>query len=228
MFSRTEQILGKDTMERLIRQRVILFGVGGVGGWCAEALVRSGIIHLTIVDFDEVAVSNINRQVVATSLNVGRKKVEEMRQRLLSINPDADIVALDCRYDNETATSFNFDDYDFVIDAIDSVADKALLILNASRSRATLLSSMGAARKLNPSEVRDAEFWQVKGCPLARALRKRFKSIQQFPAKKFRVVYSDELSSDGGTLAPVVATFGMRLASLLLYRCHQESTSPTT
>ena len=228
MFTRTEQILGQATMQRLAEQRVILFGVGGVGGWCAEALVRSGIQHLTIVDFDEVAVSNINRQVVATSLNVGMKKVEEMRLRLLSINPEAEIIAIDCRYSEQTASEFCFNDYDFVIDAIDSVADKALLILNATRSSATLFSSMGAARKLDPSKVKDAEFWQAKGCPLARALRKRFKSLQQFPEKKFRVVYSDELSSDSGTLAPVVATFGMRLASLLLYRCHQVSTSPTT
>ena len=203
-------------MERLQQCRVILFGTGGVGGWCAEALVRTGIRRLTIVDFDEVALSNLNRQVVATSENIGKPKVEQMRKRLLAINPDADITALCMRYTEQTASQFCFDDYDYVIDAIDSVGDKALLILNATDSTATLFSSMGAARKLDPARVRVAEFWQAEGCPLARALRKRFKSQLQFPAKKFRVVYSDELSSDSGTLATVVATFGFRLASLVI------------
>ena len=140
-FSRVIPILGTDAFDRLQRQRVIIFGVGGVGGWCAETLVRTGVVHLTLVDFDVVAESNINRQVVATSRNTGLPKVEQLRERLLSINPNADITALNMRYDEQTAGGFDFNEYDYVIDAIDSVKDKALLLLRATASSATVFSS---------------------------------------------------------------------------------------
>lgn len=216
MFQRTEQLLGEDTLLRLQHTKVILFGVGGVGGWCAEALVRTGITHLTLVDFDIVAESNLNRQVVATADNIGQPKVNEMRKRLLAINPQADIIALNCRYSAETETDFCFDNYDYVIDAIDSVDSKALLLLKAAQSKATLFSSMGAGRKRSADPIRVTEFWKAKGCPLARALRERFRKTGQFPAKKFQVVYSEEISGTQGTLAHVVGTFGFRLAELLI------------
>lgn len=220
MFSRLLPLIGNDALLRLQQLRVLLFGVGGVGGWCAEALVRSGVTHLTIVDFDTVALSNLNRQVVATMPEVGRPKVEVMRERLLAINPEADIVAVNHRFTADDVLSekpfFDFNAYDYVVDAIDSVSDKAELILSVSSSSAILLSSMGAGRKMDPSKVSVAEFWKVQGCPLARALRHKFKDMNRFPAKKFRAVYSPEISGESGTLVTVVATFGFRLAAEIL------------
>ena len=208
--------------------KVIQFGIGGVGSWCTEALVRAGIDDLTIVDCDVVSASNINRQLIATTKTIGMAKVEVMKERLLDINPDARITAIKERYCAETADQFNLDEYDYVIDAIDSLADKALLILRACESEARLISSMGAAGKTNPQKVRVAEFWKVNVCPLARALRNRFKKAKTFPAKKFMAVYSEELPAqkivdsttlDTGTrlqLKPfvqVTATFGMHMAA---------------
>ncbi len=215
-FQRTEQLIGTDNLLRLQAARVILFGVGGVGGWCAEALVRTGIQHLTIVDFDTIAESNLNRQVVATAANIGRPKVEEMRQRLLAINPAAEIIAINQKYDRTTAPAFNFSDYDYVIDAIDSLDCKALLIQEACASTATLFSSMGAGRKIDASQIAVAEFWKVHGCPLARALRTTFKKQNTFPAKRFQCVFSPEVSASAGTLAHIVGIFGFRLAELVI------------
>ncbi len=215
-FQRTEQLIGSENLQHLKVAHVILFGVGGVGGWCAEALVRTGIHHLTIVDFDNVAESNLNRQVVATSMNIGMPKVEEMRQRLLSINPTANIIAINQKYDTSTAASYNFSNYDYVIDAIDSLDCKALLIQKACTSTATLFSSMGAGRKIDASQIQITEFWKVHGCPLARALRTTFKKQNNFPAKKFQCVFSPEISGAAGTLPHIVGIFGFRLAELVL------------
>ena len=215
-FDRSIQALGQTAFDKLQQVRVILFGVGGVGGWCAEALIRTGLKHLTIVDFDVVNPSNINRQVVATHANIGQPKVEEMRQRLLSINPEADIIAQGIRYGYATLTDFDFNQYDYVIDAIDSVADKALLLYHATGSSATVLSSMGAGRKLDTTAIRVTDFRKVEGCPLARALRAKMKKEELFPQKKFLAVWSPELSAESGTIAPVVGVFGFTLADLLL------------
>lgn len=220
IFSRSELLLGTDTMQRLARTRVILFGVGGVGSWCAEALVRSGVGHLTMVDFDRVDVTNVNRQLMATSTTVGQVKVDALRQRLLTISPQADVVAVQQTYTQETADQFVLDDYDYVIDAIDSLPDKALLILRACQSEARLFSSMGAALKLDPTRVKTAEFWRVVGDPLARALRNRFKRNATFPRRKFQCVYSDERVEAKGTgkgsLVHITAVFGCVLAGLVL------------
>lgn len=241
-FSRTSLLLGADVMQRLRDTRVIVFGVGGVGSWCAEALVRSGVGHLTMVDADTVAASNINRQVLATTATVGCVKVEVMRRRLLDIAPSADIRAVYSFYDDATAPDFALDDFDYVIDAIDSLRSKILLIRRAAASRATLFSSMGAARKTDPRRVDVAEFWKVHGCPLAACLRKAMRQGER-PARKFMCVFSDELvpnagqpsaadnvarvhCADGerdtgkvhanGALVTVTATFGLTLASLVL------------
>lgn len=220
-FMRAGQLLGADTLERLSRTRVILFGVGGVGSWCAEALIRSGVGTLTLVDMDTVAPSNVNRQLPATSLTLGEPKVDVMARHLLEINPDARITAINRRFTAENANEFNLEDYDYVVDAIDSVADKAELIIRATESGATLLSSMGAARKLDPLRVQVKEFWQVKGCPLAAALRSRFKRTNRYPRRKFKCVFSDEVlpapaEGPNGSLITITATWGMILASLLL------------
>lgn len=223
LFDRAERLLGPERMARLAQCRVLLFGVGGVGSWCAEALVRSGVGTITIVDPDVVVESNLNRQCPATTLTLGQPKVEAMAQRLRSINPQCHITARVERYSADSAHLFPMADFDYVIDCIDSVADKAHLIIHAtSTPGVTLLSSMGAARKLDPSRVKLAEFWDVKGCPLAAALRSRFKRTGQFPRRKFKCVYSDEVlppPPDGGpngSYMPVTATWGLMLASRII------------
>lgn len=216
MFERTVQLIGQDAFARLQAARVILFGVGGVGGWCAEALVRTGVAHLTMVDYDVVADSNRNRQVVATAINIGLSKVNEMRRRLLSIHPDADIVAIQQRYDASTAAQYDFNTYDYVIDAIDMVDSKMLLLYNASHSTATVFASMGAGRKWDTQQIQVADFWHVEGCPLARALRTRMRKSGLLPGKPILSVYSPQLCGDSGTIAPVVGCFGMIMADLVV------------
>lgn len=225
IFSRTKLLLGEAALEKMAECRVILFGVGGVGSWCAETLVRTGIHHLTIVDSDVVMASNINRQLPATTLTVGQAKVEVLRERLLQINPEAKIKALAMRFNEETADSFRLEEYDYVIDAIDSLKDKAELILRSTAiEHVTLLSSMGAALKIDPTRIRIADFRKVEGDPLARALRHRFKQVGCFPQKKFTCIYSDEHLQDSyespehahGTAAHITAIFGNMLASIVV------------
>ena len=216
MFTRTIQLIGEEGFAALQRARVILFGVGGVGGWCAEALLRTGIGHLTIVDFDKVDTTNLNRQVVATHDNIGQSKVFEMQKRLLSIAPQADIQAIERQYNAATADTFDLAQYDIVVDAIDMVECKALLLYRATQAGCKVYSSMGAGRKTNPQKIRTAEFWKVQGCPLARALRTKMKKANLLPAAKIQCVYSEEISGDQGTLAPVVGVFGMTLASMVI------------
>lgn len=234
-LARTRLLIGNDAVDAVRQQRVIVFGVGGVGSWCAESLVRSGIIHLTIVDSDDVCESNINRQLMATTLTVGRPKVEALKERLLTINPDANITVRRQVFCGDTLGEFPLDEYDYVIDAIDSLKDKVLLIETACNSGATLFSSMGAALKMDPSRIRVEEFWKVDGCPLARALRKRFKGLGRRPSRKFLCVYSDELlpnlgdnadevietttfrkAQTNGTVAHITAIFGFTLAGLVI------------
>ncbi|MDE5688216.1 MAG: tRNA threonylcarbamoyladenosine dehydratase [Paramuribaculum sp.] len=233
-FNRAERLLGSNVMETLHSINVIIFGVGGVGSWCAESLVRTGVCHITLVDADIVARSNINRQAMATVSTVGLPKAEAMAQKLRDINPDAEITAIQGLYNSETAASFNLDSYDYIIDAIDSLADKALLILNATSTKRKFFSSMGAALKSDPTRIEVAEFWKVSGCPLAAALRRRFKKSGNMPRRKFKCVYSPELLENkdvaedtsgamsfnkvaiNGALCQVTATFGLTLASLVV------------
>lgn len=198
IFSRQELLLGTEAMEHIASVSVIIFGVGGVGSWCAESLVRSGVRHLTIVDSDTVCITNVNRQLMATTSTVGQVKVDVMKRRLLDINPEAEIEAICGVYSEETADQYDLDSYDYVIDAIDSLRDKACLILRATQSTSTFFSSMGAALKMDPTKIDVAEFWKVKGCPLAAALRRKFKHAKTFPSRKFRCVYSEELLSNQG------------------------------
>ena len=198
IFNRAQLLLGSDAMERLNSIKVIIFGVGGVGSWCAESLVRSGISHLTVVDSDRVCITNINRQLMATVKTVGPVKVEALKERLLTINPMAEIDARQQIFSEETADSFCLDSYDYIIDAIDSLKDKRLLIEMACNTKAVFFSSMGAALKMDPTRIKVAEFWKVEGCPLARALRQRFKRLKRKPARKFLCVYSDELLENKG------------------------------
>ena len=197
IFKRTELLLGNTLMDKIASQRVIIFGVGGVGSWCAESLVRSGIRNITIVDSDRVCITNINRQLLATTKTVGKVKVEVLKERLLEINPKAEINALQQIYSPETSESFHLEEYDYIIDAIDSLTNKMDLIRTATKTKAVLLSSMGAALKIDPTKIKVAEFWQVKGCPLAAALRRKFKKSEK-PSRKFLCVYSEEVLENKG------------------------------
>ena len=207
IFGRNELLMGAVTMDRISRARVILFGVGGVGSWCAESLIRSGIRRLTIVDSDCISITNINRQLPATTETVGQVKVDVLKKRLLSINPQADITAIQAPYTAETSETFHLETYDYIIDAIDSLEHKTHLIVSATRTPATFFSSMGAALKLDPSRIRTAEFWKVQGCPLAAALRRRLKTTAM-PGKKFTCVFSDEVLENKGHLPSAPSTLG--------------------
>ena len=221
-LSRSALVLGQATIDALARTRVIVFGTGGVGSWCAEALVRTGLKHLTLVDFDRVAPSNFNRQAMAETGTLGELKVEAMKRRLLSFGPDSEIDALARRVDAASLPEFGLDRFDYVIDAIDSVADKAALIAGATACPGvTLFSSMGAALRLDPALVRSAEFRQVAGDGLAKALRNRFRQTGGMPEKPFVCVYSAEAPLVGeqagrGSVMTVTAAFGLKLAELVL------------
>ena len=216
------------------RLRVLIVGTGGVGGWCAEALVRSGVTRLALVDSDRVAPSNVNRQAMATPATVGELKVEALRRLLLAINPAAEIAAHAVRFTPESACAapFDFSCYDVVVDAIDSVDCKAALIRAVlATPQTTLFSSMGAARRLDPFRLRHTDFRKVAGDGLARALRQRFKKDGAFPSRPFTCVWSEEPpletppenANDAearafGSVITVTAAFGFALASLVLDR----------
>jgi tRNA A37 threonylcarbamoyladenosine dehydratase len=235
IFNRTKRLVGDALMENIFQKRVILFGVGGVGSWCAESLVRSGIQNLTIVDSDSVSITNVNRQLMATTKTVGQVKVEVLKNRLLEINPNANIVALQDLYEEANTEKFQLDTFDYIIDAIDSLENKMQLLWHATRTKATVFSSMGAALKMDPTRIKVAEFWKVAGCPLARCLRDKFKSKKKNLAKKVMCVYSDELLQNlgdipendsspdefhkvayNGTMAHITAIFGFTLAGLVM------------
>lgn len=237
IFSRSERLLGAEVMERMARAKVIIFGIGGVGSWAVEALVRSGIGHVTLVDADKVSATNINRQSMATVAAVGEVKVEAMRRLLLSLNPTVDITIYNKEYNDSTAADFDLTAYDYIIDAIDSLSAKALLISNATAVKEPVFfSSMGAALKIDPTKIAVAEFWKVQGCPLAAALRRKFKKSGRMPGRKFRCVYSPELLKNAGeieiaeedtalsynkvayngSLCHITAIFGMTLAGLVI------------
>jgi len=194
IYNRSELLLGSEMMDVLASKRVIIFGVGGVGSWCAESLIRNGIRQLTIVDSDRVCITNCNRQLMATTKTIGQVKVEALKQRLLEINPSAEITALQKIYEKETADSFHLEQYDYVIDAIDSLKDKIQLIMHATNiPSVTFFSSMGAALRVDPTKVKTAEFWKVRNDTLGAALRKRMRQKKLKPGKKFLCVYSEEL-----------------------------------
>ncbi|MDR0799776.1 MAG: tRNA threonylcarbamoyladenosine dehydratase [Dysgonamonadaceae bacterium] len=197
LFQRSSLLMGDEFMQKVADTRVIIFGMGGVGSWCAESLVRSGIRRLTIVDSDRICVTNINRQLPATVKTVGQVKVEVLKERLLEINPTAEINALQTIYSKENSESFQLAEYDYILDAIDSLEHKIHLIQTATRTPAVFFSSMGAALKMDPSKIQVAEFWKVRGCPLGAALRKKLKKTG-LPAKKFLCVFSEELLENKG------------------------------
>lgn len=228
-FVRTEQALGARAVAALAKARVAIIGVGGVGGWCAEALARTGIGSIFIVDPDRVAPSNVNRQIMATSKTVGEYKVVSLEKRLLEINPTLKVDLSVERYSKETAENFSLENFDCVVDAIDSLDDKADLIVHVtSLTRPTLFSSMGAAMRRDPFSITKDEFWNIKGDALARSLRSKFRKSGVYPKRKFKCVYSRESPSKPtdapaisekrayGSLVHVSAIFGLALAGMVI------------
>lgn len=188
-FDRTKRLLGLEAMEKLENAHVAVFGIGGVGGHAADALVRSGIGKITIVDSDEVAESNINRQLIATTKTVGQKKVEVMKEHLLEINPEVEVCIYDCFFLPETREQFDFTGYDYVIDAVDTVTAKLALVMACQEAGTPIISSMGAGNKLDPTAFEVADIYKTSVCPLAKVMRKELKA---HGVKHLKVVYSKE------------------------------------
>lgn len=189
MFSRTAMLLGEEALKKLENSRVAVFGVGGVGGYCVEALARSGVGSIDIIDNDEVSLSNINRQIIATVDTIGRKKVEVAKERILSINPKANVTAFDLFFLPENADELEFENYDYIVDAIDTVSGKLALIEQAKKLNIPIISSMGAGNKLNPEMFEVADIFETSVCPLARVMRSELKKRG---IEKLKVVYSKE------------------------------------
>ncbi|BFK24223.1 tRNA threonylcarbamoyladenosine dehydratase [Massilimicrobiota timonensis] len=188
MFSRFELLVGKDCICQLNQKHVIVFGVGGVGGYVVEALVRSGIGHITIVDNDTVSLSNLNRQIIATQDTIGKKKVEVMKERILSIHPDCDVHTLEIFYLPENADDIDLTQYDYVVDAIDTITSKIELAMRCNQ-KVPLISSMGTGNKMNPAMLEVSDIYKTSVCPLAKVMRRELKKrgIQHL-----KVVYSKE------------------------------------
>ncbi len=188
-FSRTELLFGKEAMQKLASARVAVFGIGGVGGFTAEALARSGVGAIDLIDDDKVCLTNINRQIIALRSTVGKYKVDVAEERLKGINPDIKINTYKTFYTPETADLFDFTQYDYVVDAIDTVTGKIELAVNAQKSGTPIISSMGAGNKLNPEKFEVADIYETSVCPLARVMRRELKSRG---IKRLKVVYSKE------------------------------------
>lgn len=188
-FSRTELLLGNAAMEKLAASRVAVFGIGGVGGYTVEALVRSGIGAIDIIDDDKVCLTNINRQIYATRKTIGQYKVDVAKERILDINSDIKVTAYKTFYTPETSSQFDFFAYDYVVDAIDTVTGKIELVMNAAKAGTPIISSMGAGNKLNPAAFEVADIYKTSVCPLARVMRYELKKRG---IKKLKVVYSKE------------------------------------
>ena len=188
-FSRTQLLYGEEAMGRLASSRVAVFGIGGVGGYVVEALVRSGVGTLDIIDDDKVCLTNINRQIIATRSTVGKHKVDVMKERMLDINPKADITVHKCFFLPENADDFDFKSYDYVVDAVDTVTAKIEIIMRCKQEDVPVISCMGAGNKLDPSRFKVADIYKTTMCPLAKVMRREMKKRG---VKNLKVVFSDE------------------------------------
>lgn len=188
-FVRTEMLLGTETMEKLKNAHVAVFGVGGVGGYVVEALARSGVGEFDLIDNDTVALSNINRQIIATHSSVGKYKVDVMKERVLDINPEAKVTVHKCFFLPENSADFDFSKYTYIVDAIDTVTAKIELIIKAKEAGVPIISSMGTGNKLDPSKLEVTDIYKTEMCPLARVMRTELKK-RKIP--KLKVVYSKE------------------------------------
>ena len=199
-FARTALLLGEEGVERLEKARVAVFGIGGVGGYTVEALARSGVGHFLLVDSDRVALSNLNRQIIATMDTVGQYKTQVMKERILSINPDAEVETRECFFLPENAEKFDFSGLDYVVDAVDTVTAKLELIMRARRFGVPVISSMGAGNKLDASRLEVADIYETSVCPLARVMRRELKARG---VDRLKVVYSREEARKAGKDNPL-------------------------
>lgn len=188
-FSRTELLLGKGAMDKLANSRVAVFGIGGVGGYVCEALVRTGVGAFDLIDDDKVCLTNLNRQIIATRKTVGQYKVDVMKERMLEINPKVDVRVHKCFFLPENAEEFPFEEYDYIVDAVDTVTAKISLVMKAQEMNIPIISSMGAGNKLDASKFQVADIYKTKVCPLAKVMRRELKKRG---VKKLKVVYSEE------------------------------------
>ena len=188
-FSRTQLLIGEEAIQKLKNSRVAVFGIGGVGGYVCEALVRSGVGAFDLVDDDKVCLTNLNRQIIATRKTVGKYKTDVMKERLLEINPEVDVRVHKCFFLPENAEEFPFEEYDYIVDAVDTVTAKIALIMKAKELDIPVISAMGAGNKLDASRFQVADIYDTKVCPLARVMRRELKKRN---VKKLKVVYSDE------------------------------------
>ncbi len=188
-FSRTQLLLGKEAMEKLQSSRVAVFGIGGVGGFVCEALIRSGVGRFDLIDDDKVCLTNLNRQIIATRKTVGQYKADVMKERMLEIYPDAEITVRKCFFLPENAHEFPFDEYDYIVDAVDTVSAKLELVMQAKKHGVPVISCMGAGNKLDGSQFRVADIYKTRMCPLARVMRCE---LRKRGIKNLKVVYSEE------------------------------------
>ena len=189
-FSRTELLFGKEAMDKLAGSKVAVFGIGGVGGYVCEALVRSGVGAFDLIDDDKVCLTNLKRQIIATRSTVGKYKTDVMRDRMLDINPKVDVEVHKCFFLPENADDFPWDSYDYVIDAVDTVTAKIALVMKCKEKNIPIISSMGAGNKLDGSQFKVADIYKTKVCPLAKVMRRELKKRG---VKKLKVVYSEEI-----------------------------------
>ncbi len=214
IFSRTEMLIGKDCLEKLKSAHIAVFGIGGVGGYASEALVRSGIGKIDIIDNDVISESNINRQIIATSKTIGEYKVDAMKKRILEINPELHVNTFNILYLPETANQFDFSKYDYIVDAVDNITAKIDLVLRAKEYKTPIISSMGTGNKLDPTAFEVSDIYKTSVCPLAKVMRYELKKLG---IKKLKVVYSKEIpitnSRPPASISFVPSTAGLIIAS---------------
>ena len=212
-FDRTRLLIGEEGLAKLKKARVAVFGVGGVGGFAVEALVRSGIGAFDLIYNDTVALSNLNRQIIATRDTIGKLKVEVMRDRILSINPQAEIRMYPCFYLPENAAEFDFSQYSYVVDAVDTVTAKIDIIMQAQAAGVPVISSMGAGNKMDPTRFEVTDIYKTTVCPLARVMRRELKKRG---VKQLKVVYSTEKAIKTGADVPGSIAFVPSVAGLIV------------
>lgn len=212
-FERTRMLLGQEAMDKLRKAHVAVFGAGGVGGYIVEALVRSGVGNLDIIDKDEVSVTNLNRQIIATWDTIGRDKVDVMKERALSINPDVKVNTHKCFYLPENADELDLGRFSYVADAVDTVTAKIELAIRAKRAKVPIISSMGTGNKLNPMQLEIADIYQTSVCPLARVMRRE---LRKRDIQELKVLYSKEEPIPVGNAVPGSVSFVPSAAGLMI------------
>ncbi|MCI9541374.1 MAG: tRNA threonylcarbamoyladenosine dehydratase [Lachnospiraceae bacterium] len=212
-FARTEALLGVEAMERLKESRVAIFGVGGVGGYVAEALARSGVGAIDLIDRDKISITNLNRQIIALHSTVGKWKVEVMKERILDINPDCKVKVYPCFYLPENSKDFDFTMYSYIVDAVDTVTAKLQLVMEAKKAGTPIISSMGAGNKLNPASFEVADIYQTSVCPLAKVMRRE---LRKRGVESLKVVYSKEEPVKINTSVPASTAFVPSVAGMII------------